>query len=265
MNVFLMGAGISLDAITATPDKVLSGYSYNDSDGEKQTGTMADFGELIDSVDPGETYENANPGYYSKITIHGQALSGNAEQSQVLQGSTFYSSSSQKQTGTMPNKGSVSTQIEVGGNYNNTEGYYSSIDISGPTLSGNATTAQVLSGQTFYNTSGTQCVGAMTNHGELTGTLNTAGQGSTKQWINGTAGYYSKVSVGARYNVDHYSAALNGTWTNSKIRVANQWYGARSDNEATSFKIVNCGGYLWYSRNQGTNSTIHIYYMHNVD
>mgnify|MGYP003565054651 CR=1 FL=1 len=47
MNVFIKnGGGGDLDPITATNDKVLSGYTYNDSEGEIQTGTMPNNGAI---------------------------------------------------------------------------------------------------------------------------------------------------------------------------------------------------------------------------
>ena len=46
INVFVKG-GVILEEVSATADKVLSGYTYNDSDGEVQTGTMANKGTIV--------------------------------------------------------------------------------------------------------------------------------------------------------------------------------------------------------------------------
>jgi len=58
--------------------------------------------------------------------------------------------------GSMANYGALTGSVTVGGTYTNTNaGYYSSIKVTGPTLSGNATTSDVLVNKTFYSTSGT--------------------------------------------------------------------------------------------------------------
>ena len=55
-------------------------------------------------------------------------------------------------------------------------GYYSGITVNPrPTLSGNATTAQVLTGRTFYNNSYTKRTGTMANRGAVTNTITTQG------------------------------------------------------------------------------------------
>ena len=83
INVFVKSGGAQLDEISATADKVLSGYTYNDSDGEVQTGTMPNKGIINTNVDVNKEYINTN-GYYSSIKITGPILSGNAETSNVL-------------------------------------------------------------------------------------------------------------------------------------------------------------------------------------
>ncbi len=64
-------------------------------------------------------------GYHNgsgKVTAN--ANSGNAGTSQVLSGYTFYSNSATKQTGTMTNRGAVSTTISPGGSYTIPAGYH---------------------------------------------------------------------------------------------------------------------------------------------
>ena len=73
INVFVKSGGSTLEEITATVDKVVSGYTYNDSEGEVKTGTMINKGDVIKSIGVGETYTNTS-GYYSSITINGPIL-----------------------------------------------------------------------------------------------------------------------------------------------------------------------------------------------
>ena len=73
INVFVKSGGSTLEEINATVDKVLSGYTYNDSEGEVKTGTMINKGDVIESIGVGETYTNTS-GYYSSITINGPIL-----------------------------------------------------------------------------------------------------------------------------------------------------------------------------------------------
>ena len=48
INVFVKSGGTVLDDITATPNNVLTNKTYNDSEGEVQTGTMPNNGAIID-------------------------------------------------------------------------------------------------------------------------------------------------------------------------------------------------------------------------
>ena len=160
INVFVKSGGAQLDEISATADKVLSGYTYNDSDGEVQTGTMPNKGTINANVNVNEEYGNTG-GYYSSIKITGPILSGDAETSNVLADKTFYSNSGIKQTGTMINRGIINETIGVDESYSGLEGYYSSINIIGPTLTGTATPEVVRAGYTFYSNNGIKQTGTM--------------------------------------------------------------------------------------------------------
>lgn len=148
----------------ATTESVLEGKTFMNATGA-QTGTMTNHGNVSGSVSVQGTYILGS-GYYDSITVSGPTLSGNATAENVLSGKTFYSNSWQQYTGTMANKGTVSKSVEVGGSYSGGEGYYSKITITGPTLSGNASTDDVKSGKTFYSNSGTKQIGTLA----LTGT-----------------------------------------------------------------------------------------------
>jgi hypothetical protein len=65
--------------------------------------------------------------------------------------------------------GTVSGSVAVGGTYTATPNkYITSVSVSGPTLSGTAIASDVISGKTFYNTSGTKLTGSYTPPGSLT-------------------------------------------------------------------------------------------------
>lgn len=250
INVFVKGGGAQLNEISATADKVLSGYTYNDSDGEVQTGTMPNKGTINTNVSVNGEYNNTS-GYYSSIKITGPTLSGDAEASNVLVDKTFYSNSGTKQTGTMINRGVINEIINVGESYNNLEGYYSSINITGPTLTGTATTGVVRSGYTFYSNNGTKQTGTMATKSPSGTTVPNGGT------VTGEAGYYNAFTIKSAYTVTQNTFNCDGYWRNSGLTVTTHW-GAALANPATSFKVTACGGYIWYSRNQGSNSNIYI-------
>lgn len=250
INVFVKGGGATLDEITATSDKVLSGYTYNDSEGEVKTGTMTNKGTVTKNVAVGETYTDTE-GYYSSITVTGPTLSGNATAAQVLTGQTFYSSNGTKQTGTMNSNGTFSKSVGVDDTVTGTAGYYSSITVTGPTLSGNATTGVVRNGYTFYSNNGIKQIGTMTTKSPSATTVPNGGT------VTGEAGYYDAFIIKSAYTVTQDTFDCDGYWRNSGLTVTTHW-GAALANPATSFKVTNCGGYIWYSKNQGSNSTIYI-------
>lgn len=190
INVFVNGGGATLEEVTATIDKVLSGYTYNDSEGEIQTGTMKNKGIVTGSVGVEETYTNTG-GYYSSISVTGPTLSGNAPTSAVLSGYTFYSSNGTKQTGTLPTRRPPRTEVPNGGT------------------------------------------------------------------ITGSAGYYEAFTIKAPYAVQRVTKAMNNHWANSGV-VASGYWGASAANASTSFKVVSSGGYIWHSRDQGSNCNLYI-------
>lgn len=250
INVFVKSGGTTLETINATVNQVLYGFTYNDSNGEVQTGEMPNRGSLTVNATVDGSY-TGSAGYYSSIKITGPTLSGNATTSQVLNGNTFYSNSGTKKTGTMTNHGAINTSISVGGSYTGGAGYYSSINISGPILSGNATTGVVRSGYTFYSSNGTKLTGTLATQ---TLTSTTVPNGGT---INGSVGYYSSFSIKATYSVSRKTFAINTYWANSGV-VASGYWGGSSSNTATSYKMVASGGYIWATVNEGSNCNLYI-------
>lgn len=247
--------GLIVEEVTANPSEVLDGYTYNDSDGVIQTGIMNSNGAATCTLAVGDSYTNV-AGYYSSISITGPTLSGTATADQVLANATFYSSTGTKVTGTMTNRGAVTSTINIGGSYSGAAGYYTSISVSGPTLSGNADVSQVLSGSTFYSSTGTKKTGTMPNRGALNVILyNMYGN---KEYNNTNAGYYSSIKVTASYTVEGASLAIDNTFINTTITAAGSYGISYSMGTTTSVKIFASGGYIWITRNAGSDGTAYI-------
>ena len=267
INVFVKGGGTTLEEVNATEKEVLSGYTYNDSEGEVQTGTMPNNGAINETINVDGKFEG-NAGYYSSIKITGPTLTGNAEVSNVLADKTFYSNSGTIQTGTMPNRGIVNETIGIDESYSGLEGYYSSINITGPSLTGNATVDNVLSGQTFYSNSGEIQTGTMVNRGALTYTINNMVESNYSfylenstnwsdynQYTTSNAGYYSSITINCDWIVYTKTQAINGSYSNTNVTVTG-YYGVSTDlnPNSNSFKVFECGGYIWITRNRGTDN-----------
>lgn len=267
INVFVKGGGTTLETINATKKEVLSGYTYNDSEGEVQTGTMPNNGAINKTINVGEMF-NSGEGYYSSIKITGPTLTGNAEMSNVLADKTFYSNSGTIQTGTMPNRGIVNETIGIDESYSGLEGYYSSINITGPSLTGNATVDNVLSGQTFYSNSGEIQTGTMVNRGILTYTINNMVESNYpfhlenytdwsdyNKYTTSNAGYYSSITINCDWIVYTKTQAITGEFSNTNVTVTG-YYGVSTDlnPKSNSFKVFECGGYIWITRNRGTDN-----------
>ena len=101
-------------------------------------------------------------------------LTGNATSSDVLKDKTFYNTDANTiQTGTIEtlNATTVTSNgtIQTNGKYVNGDIV---VNVPAPTLNGNATADQVLSGKTFYSNSTTKKTGTMYNVGQDIGTIN---------------------------------------------------------------------------------------------
>ena len=267
INVFVKGGGTTLEEVNATEKEVLSGYTYNDSEGEVQTGTMPNNGAINETINVDGKFEG-NAGYYSSIKITGPTLTGNAEVSNVLADKTFYSNSGTIQTGTMPNRGIVNETIGIDESYSGLEGYYSSINITGPSLTGNATVDNVLSGQTFYSNSGEIQTGTMVNRGALTYTINNMVESNYpfhvedytdwsdyNKYTTSNAGYYSSITINCDWIVYTKTQPITGNFSNTNVTVTG-YYGVSTDlnPNSNSFKVFECGGYIWITRNRGTDN-----------
>ena len=166
----------------AEASHVLSTKTFMNSKGE-QIGSMVDRSSKT-TINVGET---GGAGYYSSVSINSSSL-GNATSSHVLSNASFTNTSKATYTGGIAIKGKYAPTLSFGSQVSSGAGYYDSISISVPSLSGNATSSQVLSGYTFMNASGSQ-TGGITSK-----TISTSvGVGGT--YTNTTAGYYTSIKV----------------------------------------------------------------------
>lgn len=147
---FMSAGGAVLDTTTAGAGDIKSGKTAYNGDGELVTGTMVDQGAKTASLAPGSSY-TIPAGYHNgsgKVTANSVSLSGNAGAGQVLSGYTFYSNNyNSKQTGTMANKGAVSTTVYPGGSYTIPAGYHNG---SGKVYGGRSYSSVYLGQQTSY-------------------------------------------------------------------------------------------------------------------
>lgn len=259
INVFVKSGGTTLDDITAIPDNVLIDKTYNDSEGEVQAGTMPNNGAINKTINVGERFRG-NAGYYSSINITGPTLTGNAEVSNVLADKTFYSNSGTIQTGTMANRGIVNETIGIDKSYSGLEGYYSSINITGPSLTGNATPEVVRDGYTFYSNNGNQQTGVMKT--KIPCSAKTPNNGNVTilpnlEYVTGEAGYYEAFTIKPVYGVIQTIVHTTSKWANSGISADGLW-GASASNPSTSFKVVASNNYIWYTRNAGSDCDLYI-------
>ena len=212
-------SSISINASSlgnATAAHVLTNATFTNSSKVTQSGSIAIRSDPNASVAVGGTYTNTNAGYYSKITVKGPTLSGNATTDKVLSGYTFYKDSGEKLTGSLTSK-TMSGTVGVGGTYTNTSaGYYTSVTVTGPTLSGNATTSDVLQNKTFYSSNGSKQTGTIVKRGSATCTSLAAGQTYT-----GSAGYYDGISIKA---APAQTVSLTGNAEASEVLYGKQFY-----------------------------------------
>ena len=142
------GGGVDLDAITATFEDVLKGKVIVGPDGEPLTGVLE--------------------------------LTGNAADSQVLVGKTYYNTDAKtKRTGTMPNQGAKTASLNCGGSYTIPAGYHNgSGKVTANSLASQtdatAGAGDILSGKTGW-VKGSKVTGTMANQGAKTASLNCGG------------------------------------------------------------------------------------------
>lgn len=210
----------------ATAAHVLSNVTFTNTSKMTQSGSIAIRGDPNASVAVGGTYINNDIGYYSKITVKGPILSGNATTDKVLSGYTFYKDSGEKLTGSLTSK-TMSGTVGVGGTYTNTSaGYYTSVTVTGPTLSGNAIASDVLQDKTFYSSNGTKQTGTIIKRGSAICTSLAAGATYT-----GSAGYYDSISIKA---APAQTISLTGNATTSDVLAKKTFYSSSTTQQTGS-------------------------------
>lgn len=175
MKVYITNSGpaISFD-VTAIESDVLLGKTFVDSSGNLKIGTLEFTGNAIAanvletktfysnsvqqlsgsmknngaytiSITPGTSAQSQTipEGYHNGsgvVTVAAAPLSlvdGTAVASDVLSGKTFFSDSYNVKTGTMANRGAVTTSVGFGGSYTILAGYHNGQGkVTGPTLNG---------------------------------------------------------------------------------------------------------------------------------
>lgn len=119
----------------ASQAQVLSGSTFTSSAGKTVSGTMSNHEAFTEAVSIGSngvnTYARIPTGAYLTTASTGYpeitlplSTYGNASASSVLSGSTFTSSAGLTASGTMTNRGAVSTTISPGGSYTIPAGYH---------------------------------------------------------------------------------------------------------------------------------------------
>lgn len=110
-NFICASAGGSVDDVTFTSDKLLTGYTANNSDGKAVSGTMANNGSPTSTLNCGGSYK-IQAGYYSGGTITTNSLASQAQDTatadNILKDKTS-TVNGNKLTGTMNNKSNTTT------------------------------------------------------------------------------------------------------------------------------------------------------------
>ncbi|MGM9834668.1 MAG: hypothetical protein ACI31M_02670, partial [Bacilli bacterium] len=150
--------------------------------GELITGTMADNGAVTSSLNAGGSY-TIPAGYHNgsgKITANTLAsqTSATATAANILTGQTAWVNGS-KITGTMANKGAVTSTLNAGGSYTIPAGYHNgsgkiTVNTLASQTSATATAANILTGQTAW-VNGSKITGTMTSRGAVSTTINPGG------------------------------------------------------------------------------------------
>lgn len=293
------GGGTDVSAATATAAQVISGQTFFGSGSEDiQTGTLAFSGDAEEAnVLATKTFYNNSvtkrtgtmpartgttetlgygnnvsvaSGYYATaFTITAPSRYGNATAGQVLNGYTFMNSTANS-TGTIPSRTGTTKTMTSAEAVTIASGYYATaFTLTAPTvpaITGNATNAQVLSGATFMNSSGTQQTGTIPSQSITNVTL---GYGNSQ---SGSAGHYASaftITAPGRYGDATAGEVLAGktfmnSTTNSTGTMANNGDGSRAINCKVAGGVATSGitaGY--YSGGTITATGYKVYFADN--
>lgn len=181
------------------------------------------------------------------VSVPAPTLSGDAASANVLNGKTFYNTSTTKQTGSMTDRSGWTATGTMGSNTTIPKGYHDGTGyVYSPTvsLSGDAPNRYVLSGYTFYNSSTTKQSGSMTNNGAWQKT--------------GTAGGYTYIPEGY-HNGNGYvyspssSVTLSGNASASNVLSGKTFYSSSTTKQTGS--MTNNGA---WTKTGTAGSTVYI-------
>ncbi len=207
------GGGVDLDVVTALAGDVLKGKVIVGPDGEPLTGVLE--------------------------------LTGNAADSQVLAGKTYYNTDAKtKRTGTMPNQGAVAPSgLNAGGSYTIPAGYHNgSGKVTANALSGQtdatAGAGDILSGKTGW-VKGSKVTGTMANQGAKTASLDCGGSYTIP------AGYHNgsgKVTANALSGQTDATAGAGDILSGKTGWVKGSKVTGTMANQGAKTASLNCGG-----------------------
>ena len=214
------GGGVSSDELTATANDLLKGKTAvtSDSNDEAVAGTLE--------------------------------LTGNATDSQVLVGNTYYSTDAKtKRTGTMANQGAKTSALNCGGSYTIPAGYHNgSGKVTANSLAsqtGGATAADgdVLSGKTYWK-DGAKRTGTMANQGAETSALNCGGSYTIPAGYHNGSGKVTANSLASQTGVDSgkTAAAAAQILTGYQAWVKGSKITGSMANQGAKTSALNCGG-----------------------
>ena len=213
-------------------------YIGNSSNGLIQLGTKADFDQCFQSVSEGKSIvaaavtdkgvQTAADSTFQQIADNIEAISqldtsdANATASQILSGYSAYVNGS-KVTGSMTNRGAVTSSLNCGNSYTIPEGYHNGTGkVTANTLasqtSATAVAADILTGKTAY-VNGNRLTGTMANRGAASQALNCGGSytipagyhnGSGRVTANSLASQTAGTATAAQI-FSGYTAWVNGT------------------------------------------------------
>ena len=250
---------LELTGNAGTGDVLESNTFYNTDAKTKLTGTMTNHGAVSQTLNAGNSYTIPS-GYHNgsgKVTANSLSsqTSGTASAGEILSGKTAWVNGS-KITGTMTNRGAVTSSLNAGGSYTIPAGYHNgSGKVTANSLSsqtsGTAAAANILSGKTAY-VNGSKITGTMTNH---TGTPNKI---KNRRLANGRfevavdAGYHGCYWNGNSYEYMELSeVASTAGLTAAKLWPGNTVLGITSNKStmagktitpSTSQQTVSCNG-----------------------
>lgn len=152
---------------TAKSNDILSGKTAY-ARRVKLTGTCTYDADTSDADATADDIRNGKTAYVDGVKLTGTLTPSSgvdpsdatATAADILTGHTAYIATG-KVNGSMENRGALTVNAEVNGQYSHQAGYYSGITVNGPTLDGNAVISKVVDGYTFYSDSGTKLTGTM--------------------------------------------------------------------------------------------------------